>query len=94
VNKTQLVSALSRRTALPLDVVQAVVDALFDEDGVVANELLSGNTVALRGFGTFEPRVRKARMARNPSSGAPILLPPTVVAAFKPSERLRDKMRG
>lgn len=94
MNKTQLVTALSRRTSLSLDVVQRVVDALFDEDGVIQAELLQGSAVALRGFGTFEPKLRKARVARNPTTGEAIGLPPTIVVGFKPAARLRDKMRG
>jgi len=94
MNKTQLVMALARRTALGQEVVARVVDALFDADGVLQEELVAGRSVALRGFGTFEPQRRRPRLGRNPSTGEPIHLPATMVAAFRPADALRAKMRG
>lgn len=94
MNKTQLIAALTRRTSLAREVVTQVVDAVFDADGVIQDELLAGRSVAIRGFGTFEPQRRRPRLARNPTTGEPIPLPATLVAGFRPAEALRARMRG
>lgn len=94
MNKTQLVLALSARTGLPHESVSAVIDALFDADGVIQEELLAGRSVAIRGFGIFEPQRRRPRVARNPSTGEPIPLPAAWVAGFRPAEAFRARMRG
>lgn len=39
------------------------------------------------GFGTFEPRARAARKGRNPSTGAEIDIPATVVPSFSAGTR-------
>lgn len=94
MNKTQLVQSLARRTSLSTEVVSRIVDALFDRDGVLQEELVAGRAVALRGFGTFEPRVHKPRLARSPSTGERIQLPATRVAAFRAADAFRERMRG
>jgi len=43
----------------------------------------SGEKVQLPGFGTFEPRERGARTARNPSTGAQLQLAATRAVGFK-----------
>jgi len=85
LNKTQLVSALARRTGLPQDEVRRVLDALFDE--VLPAEFEAGNAVAIRGFGTFEPRLRAPRLGRNPSTGAPVQVPARMQVVLKPARR-------
>ncbi|MCC6619949.1 MAG: HU family DNA-binding protein [Deltaproteobacteria bacterium] len=94
MNKTQLVLALSARTGLGREAVGAVVDALFDADGLIQEELLAGRAVAIRGFGTFEPQRRRPRVARNPSTGAQIQVPAAWAPAFRPADALRARMRG
>ena len=48
-------------------VVQDIVEKFLDE---VKKSLEKGSTIELRGFGTFEPRLRKGRSsARNPKTG-------------------------
>jgi len=95
VNKTELIKALSRRADLPQREVTAVVEALFDPfDGVLADTLARGESVAIRGFGTFEPRVRAPRLARNPRSGEPVQLPAQVRPALRASERLVERLNS
>jgi len=49
----------------------------------VRGAVASGDKVQLPGFGTFEPRERGARTARNPSTGAPLQLAATRAVGFK-----------
>jgi integration host factor subunit beta len=47
--------------------VENVVGAIFDE---ITNAMARGDRVELRGFGVFSTKVRQARTARDPRTGA------------------------
>lgn len=54
--------------------------------GVIKDVVYNGQEVTLRGFGTFKPKQRKAKAARNISKGTTVLIPARKVVAFKPSK--------
>ena len=59
----------------------------------LAEELLEGNTIELRGFGTFEPRLRKGREnARNPKTGESLSSAPHYVVAFRSGRELKKSL--
>lgn len=71
-------------------VVQDVLDLLLVE---LREALESGATVELRGFGTFEPRLRKGRSkARNPKTGDMVSVAPHYVAVFRAGQALRKAL--
>lgn len=71
-------------------VIQRIVDSFLDE---LRDAMADGCTVELRGFGTFEPRLRKGRAeARNPRTGETVSVEPHYVAAFRAGRLLRNKM--
>jgi len=47
----------------------------------------------LTGFGTFTISDRKARIGRNPSTGASLQIPAKTVARFKPGKSLAEAVR-
>lgn len=71
-------------------IIQQVIDSFLD---TVKDSMIKGNDVQLRGFGTFEPRLRKGReKARNPKNGKEVSVEPHYVAAFRAGKDLKDKM--
>ena len=57
-------------------------------DGFLASvkkALARGDSIEIRGFGTFKVRHRKGRMARNPRTGEPVEVLPRSVPVFQPS---------
>ena len=71
-------------------VIQEVFDSILAEFKTC---LSKGSTVELRGFGTFEPRLRKGREnARNPKTGEAISVEPHYVAAFRPGMELKKAL--
>lgn len=53
----------------------------------------NGQSVAVAGFGTFETKVRRERIARHPATGRRVLLPPKAVMQFRPSAVLKQKVK-
>lgn len=60
--------------------VRVVVEQFLD---LVGESLAEGNTIEIRGFGTFARKERKARPARNPRTGETVYLESRSILAFK-----------
>lgn len=78
--KQDLIQDVTCATGIVKSKVRVVVEQFFD---VVAESLTEGNTIELRGFGTFARKERKARPARNPRTGETVYLDSRSVIAFK-----------
>lgn len=66
-----------------------VVDGFLN---AVKRALEKGESIELRGFGTFEVRLREAREARNPQTGEPVDVPPRAVPVFRTSRGFREQV--
>ena len=53
---------------------------------------LAGGRIEIRGFGSFSLRYRRARMARDPRTGAPVSIGARHAPHFKPGVRLRTRV--
>jgi integration host factor subunit beta len=69
--------------------IALVVKTIFDSMG---QALKRGEKIEIRGFGTFTARERKARVGRNPKSGAAVELPDRKAPFFKAAKDLRIKV--
>jgi DNA-binding protein HU-beta len=89
VNRQELVDAVA--TKLGPEISKKRVDETLRAFlGEVADTLRKGDSVQLVGFGTFEPRRRAARTARNPRTGESVRVRAATVPAFKASSTLKD----
>jgi DNA-binding protein HU-beta len=59
----------------------------------VTAQLKRGKKVSFAGFGTFTVSKRKARMGRNPQTGAAINIPATKVPVFRAGKHLKEAVR-
>jgi len=92
VVKSELVRALNEK--LPdsrLDDVELAVNCLLKH---MADALVQGERIEIRGFGGFDLRHRPPRIARNPKTGEAITLPTKVVLHFKPGKDLKDRVNA
>ena len=86
--KTDAVSALYYKTGMNRKEIGSILDLFMSE---VKAALEKRCVVELRGFGTFEVKVRKARpKARNPRTGEAISVGPHGVVSFRPGRELRQ----
>jgi len=95
MNKTELINAVAQKSGLSKKDATSAVNAIFStvpREGIIATEVAKGKRVQLTGFGTFERRNRKKRKARNPQTGAEILVPATKYPAFSAGKTLKERV--
>lgn len=66
--------------------VEMIVNIIFDS---MTGALQGGDRIEIRGFGSFEVRVRKARKGRNPKTGESVELNVRRVPFFKVGKELK-----
>ncbi len=69
--------------------MERIVRTVFDE---ITEALCRGERIELRGFGSFTPRRRDARVGRNPRTGEAVDVPARRVPHFKVGKPLRDRL--
>jgi integration host factor subunit beta len=69
----------------------AILDTLTNQ---LIDSISTGDRIEIRGFGTFQPRVRAAKTGYNPCTGKPMHLDAGKTILFKPSRELTKKMNG
>jgi integration host factor subunit beta len=90
VTKTDIVDAVYEKTGMSRKEIRQVMDLFLDE---IRNSLMEQMAIELRGFGTFEVRVRKGRpKARNPKTGEPVSVTSHGIAAFRPGRELKQNV--
>jgi DNA-binding protein HU-beta len=79
MNKGELIDAVAEKADVSKKDADAIVTAMVE---AIMETVASGDKVALVGFGSFEPRERKAREGRNPQTGEALKIAATTVPAF------------
>ena len=86
MTKRDLVVRISEETGMVQQQVQDIVQRTLD---LIADSLAKGSKVELRNFGVFDVKVRKARIGRNPQTGAEINIKASRTVGFKPAPVLK-----
>ena len=88
LTKIDLVESVYLNTKIEKQDAQKVIDNLLEQ---LKSSMSDGKTIELRGFGTFEKRLRKGRAkARNPKTGEIVSVEPHYVAVFRPGRELKN----
>ena len=90
MNKGDLVGKISKDAGLTKSQAEAAFNSLI---GGVTAALKKGQKVTIVGFGTFSVNKRKARMGRNPQTGAPIKIAAHKVPKFASGSELKKAVR-
>lgn len=91
MTKEELVSILSKKTGIEAEIVTVIVNAFATE---VSTQLLNGNSVHMRGFGSFMVKHRAQRVGRLIKRNKKLIIPAHDEPFFKPSEILKKKMKN
>ncbi|PZR93530.1 MAG: integration host factor subunit beta [Stutzerimonas stutzeri] len=71
--------------------VETIVSTILEE---VTKALCRGDRVELRGFGSFDRKARKARVARDPRTGKMVEVEGKFVPSFKTGKDLRERLKA
>jgi integration host factor subunit beta len=86
--KADIIDALYEKTGMSRKEIRIVIDLFIDE---IKDALMRRQVIELRGFGTFEVKVRKARpKARNPRTGETITIRSHGVVSFRAGRELKQ----
>ena len=92
MNKSDLIKNISFKigSLKKTDTEEAVKHLI----NVISASLLEKNRVEIRGFGTFSPRHRSIRLARNPKTGTSITVGSKFYTYFRPSKLLKQQVNN
>ena len=78
-----------------LNWTQSKVSDTLDVTVALMNEKLSENDqISVSDFGTFETRTKSERVSVNPQTQERYLVPPKIVAVFKPASTIKDQFKN
>lgn len=89
MNKGELVDQIAQKASVTKKQADAVLTASIE---TIMDAVADGDKVTLVGFGSFEPRDRKAREGRNPKTGEKMEIPATKVPAFSAGKLFKEKV--
>ena len=89
MTKADLVANIASQANLTKADAERALNAFLDN---VTTALKSSGKLTLTGFGTFVVAERKARMGRNPQTGAPIQIKAGKTVRFRAGKGLKDAL--
>ena len=90
MRKIDLITHVSERTGVSqVDTLVTIEQALL----TIQHALAAGESVFMRGFGTFSPKLRAAKTGRNIKKGLPVHIPEHYVPAFKPGREFKAAVK-
>jgi DNA-binding protein HU-beta len=90
MNKQELIQKIAKDAKLSKASAAAAVESFLDG---ITRSLKKGDAITFVGFGTFKTSQRKARVARNPRTGAAIKVPKHRVVRFSAGKGLKNAVK-
>lgn len=88
--RSELINRLHKKLGLTKQQIKEMIKALFDEIGA---SIRRGKPYELLGYGKFYISSRKARIGRNPRTGATLDLPASKTIRFKVGRKLKAQIK-
>lgn len=89
ITKKELIDQIADATKQKRVVVKKIVQSFLNS---IIVELGKSNRLEFRDFGVFEVKQRRARMAQNPKTLAPVEVPPKQTVKFKVGRLMRQTL--
>ncbi len=90
MNKVSIVEIIHEKVGGTKVAAEETFDAVLN--GMIS-ALKTGDEVSIAGLGIFSVKLRAARTARNPKTGASIQVPATKVPKFRAAKALKDAVK-
>jgi DNA-binding protein HU-beta len=91
MTQSQVAAHLSDKIGISKKQAKSALDEIT---ALVVRELKREGSLRLAGLGVFRKRRTKARMGRNPATGAQIKIPARTRLRFTPAKALKDSVLG
>ncbi len=89
MTKTELVESIAQDLKLSKAHAQRALETVL---GRIATGLIRDQKCQIQGFGTFQAKMRKERMGRNPQTGEPLHIPARKTVTFKAGAALKGRV--
>ena len=90
MRKLELINKVSKVTGIDRQDVDETVEATIH---TIKQALVNGDSVFIRGFGSFINKKRARKIARNISTNTALILEAHYVPSFKPSKRFIESVK-
>jgi integration host factor subunit beta len=92
VTKSDLIERVSVRVPhISKKDTETVVNTIFDS---MTESLMQGDRIEIRGFGSFQVKIREAREGRNPKTGEEVKIPAKRTPFFKVGKELKERIEA
>lgn len=89
MQRKEIAEAIAKKLKVTDLLAKQIVKEVFS---TVIDTVVKEGRLELRNFGVFSVKERKPRKARNPKTGAEVLLPARKVMVFKPGYNVKKKI--
>lgn len=83
MTKAEIVAEIAQRTGIEKVAIMATIEEMMV---VIKDQMIAGENVYLRGFGSFIIKKRAEKTGRNISKNTTIIIPAHNIPAFKPAK--------
>ena len=90
MRKLELINKVSKVTGIDRQDVDETVEATIH---TIKQSLINGDSVFIRGFGSFINKKRARKIARNISTNTALILEAHYVPSFKPSKKFVESVK-
>ena len=89
MKKSDLIEAVSRKTALSVKKAEEAVNSVFNG---ISDALANGERVEIRSFGSFKIKNYDGYQGRNPNTGEIVEVKPKKLPFFKVGKELKERV--
>jgi integration host factor subunit beta len=89
MNKSELIEALAQEMDLPIRQASAILNTILE---TMMESLERGDSIEIRGFGSFVVKTYEPYTGRNPKTGQQIKVSPKKLPFFKVGKELKERV--
>lgn len=89
MNKSELIEALAEEVNLPLREASSAANTILE---AMTDALARGDSIEIRGFGSFVVKEYQSYFGRNPKTGEKIKVAPKKLPFFKVGKELKEQV--
>jgi integration host factor subunit beta len=89
MNKSELIEALALETNMPIREASSITNTILE---AMIDALAAGDSIEIRGFGSFVVKEYGTYYGRNPKTGEKIKVPPKKLPFFKVGKELKERV--